>query len=201
MGVLGGWGNISSDLGPSPLLMRAPWEVPLQRSDVPGDDLNCWGAVGSAAGACTHGIISQISFMISLISKTKTTWTVWEFALDWAPMGFCSYKTFHPCTAAIKVLVWSTWEQEVGLSGRALWPPGPHCLLSSTSTQEAASPLCSYPHTRELSTDFGLLCCISHCAGPLIRDIKGWRLVLHDPQQWLCTLVFCSFGGRKWSWL
>jgi len=53
--------------------MRAPWEVPLQRSDVPGDDLNCWGAAGSAAGACTHGIISQISFMISLISKTKTT--------------------------------------------------------------------------------------------------------------------------------
>lgn len=51
-------------------------------------------------------VISQIAFMISFMSKAKTIWTVWEFALKRAPVGWYrgSYKSFDPSATAVEVL-------------------------------------------------------------------------------------------------
>lgn len=167
--------HTSPDLRPSLLLMRASLEIPLQRSDVPVGHPICWDAAGCAAGVCTHGVISQITFMISLISKTKTTRNIWEFALKEVYTGRCSYKTFHPCTAAIKVC----WSEVRGsrtqasqgelLSNLALTAS---CNLFPTGSSQ---PSVSYPQTRVFCT---ALCAPTPTLGSLSLTLGCYAMTL-----------------------
>lgn len=192
------------DYRPCPLFMRVSWEFPLQRSGIPSGHPACWGAAGTRA----HRVISQIAFTISFMSKAKTTWTVWEFALKWAPAGWYrdSYKTFDPSATTAEVLRWS-----VPLRRPPACSVSCH-LCKRKRHQPSATPAPPAPGCCcrwELGRDFNATRClrrVSRCAWSCYQRHKRKKALLTFPYVTQSNSSACGFsvflgGRREWRWV